>query len=107
MSRDNENGGGELPAVLGLDPGIAGIVNALRAHGVPTHESCEGGPGHSFPEPTVRFHGGRAEGFSALAIALDLRLPVRALRRVWRVLDGEPCGPLWELSFYSDCCPPP
>ncbi len=86
--------------LVGLDPGIAPIVEALRSRGVPTYESCEGGEGHAFPEPTVRFNGDRLDGFQALAIALQLQLPVRALRRVWRVLDGEPEGPTWEMSFY-------
>ena len=97
MSRDIEN---EVRSIEGLDPGIAQIVEALRARGVPTYESCEGGLGHAFPEPTVRFNGERKEGFQALSIALQLDLPVRALRRVWRVVDGEPTGPTWELSFY-------
>jgi hypothetical protein len=97
MSRD-----GELPPVDGLDPGIAEIVNALRSRGVQTSESCQGGAGHSFSEPTARFKGTREEGFYALGVALQLGMPVRALRRVWRVIDGEPSGPLWELSFYPE-----
>jgi hypothetical protein len=40
-----------------LDPGIAPAVLVLRDAGVETFESCEGGEGHSYPEPTVRFHG--------------------------------------------------
>jgi hypothetical protein len=40
-----------------LDPGIAPYVDALRAEGVETFESCEGGDGHAYPEPTVRFAG--------------------------------------------------
>ncbi len=87
-------------SIVGIDAGIAPIVEALRGRGVPTYESCQGGEGHAFPEPTVRFHGDRFEGFQALSIALQLRLPVRALRRVWRVIDGEPEGPTWEMSFY-------
>ncbi len=83
-----------------LDPGIAETVHALRRCGVPTYESCQGGPGHTFPEPTVRFSGGREQGVQVLGLALQLRLPVRALKRVWRVVDGEPVGPHWELTFY-------
>jgi hypothetical protein len=26
-------------------------------------------------------------------------LPVTELRRVWPILDGEPTGPWWELTF--------
>jgi len=47
----------------------------------------------------VRFHGDRAEGFQALALAQRRDLPVAALRRAWPVEDGEPTGPWWELTF--------
>jgi hypothetical protein len=94
-----------LPPAAGLDPGIAEYVSVLRAHGVETFESCEGSEGHVFPEPTVRFAGQREEGFRALAVALEHGFPVRAVRRYWRVLDGEPSGPDWELSFWpTDPC---
>jgi len=82
-----------------LDPGIAHAVLTLRAAGVETFESCEGGKGHAYPEPTVRFHGDRQAGFMALAVAMEKRLPVAELRRVWPVCDGEPTGPWWELTF--------
>lgn len=82
-----------------LDPGIAQFVEALAAAGVETFESCEGGPGHAYTEPTVRFHGGRAEGLRALSVALAARLPVSALRRTWPVIDDEPTGPHWEMTF--------
>ena|SRR5687768_18453451 len=82
-----------------LDAGILSTVVTLRAAGVETFESCEGGPGHAYPEPTVRFYGELPAGFRALAAALEARLPVRELRRVWPVNDGEPTGPWWELTF--------
>ena len=47
----------------------------------------------------VRFHGGMAEGFRALSIAIKEGLPVDSLRRVWPLVDGEPTGPSWELTF--------
>jgi len=53
-----------------LDPGIEQAVVILIAAGVETFESCEGGPGHSFPEPTVKFSGDRSEGYRAVAAAL-------------------------------------
>jgi hypothetical protein len=87
--------------LVGLDPGIAPYVEALREAGIETFESCEGGPGHSYPEPTIRFHGHRDEGFRALAVVLQRGLPVSDLRRTWPILDGEPTGPYWELAFYS------
>lgn len=84
----------------GLDPEIAPYVEVLRSEGIETFESCEGGPGHAYTEPTVRFHGERSEGFRALAVALQRVLPAYALRRTWPILDGEPTGPYWELTFY-------
>ena len=82
-----------------LDPGIAPYVETLVAGGVKTFESCEGGRGHAYPEPTIRFHGYRDEGFRALSVALLAGLPVQALRRVWVLIDGEPTGPYWEMAF--------
>lgn len=82
-----------------LDPGIRKAVETLRAAGVETFESCEGGSGHAYPEPTIRFHGERAEGFRALSAAMEAGLKVAELRRVWPILDGEPTGPYWELTF--------
>src|SRR5579884_2216630 len=64
-----------------LDAGIRPVVECLLANGVETFESCEGGEGHAFHEPTVRFHGNHAEGFRVLAIALQHGLRVCELRR--------------------------
>ena len=84
-----------------LDVGIAEAVGALVDGGVETFESCEGGSGHAYPEPTVRFHGDHAEGFRAMAVAMQARLPVKELRRVWPVNDNEPTGPWWEITFHT------
>jgi hypothetical protein len=91
-----------LPPASGLDSGIEPYVRVLREHGVETFESCEGGPGHAFPEPTVRFAGRQPEGFRALAVVLEHGFPVRAVRRYWRVSDGEPHGPNWEVTFWPE-----
>ncbi|MER8950228.1 hypothetical protein [Mesorhizobium sp. M0809] len=82
-----------------MDAGIAPYVHVLRREGIETYESCQGGPGHVFPEPTIRFHGGRGEGFKAFAIATTHGLPVYAVRRIWTVDDGELTGPFWEIVF--------
>lgn len=82
-----------------LDPGIARAVEVLNSVNVETYESCQGGEGHCYPEPTVRFHGDYSEGFRALAVALQHKLPVMALRRTWIVTHGEPVGPVWEMTF--------
>lgn len=82
-----------------LDEGIALAVEVLRKAGVETFESCEGGEGHSYSEPAVRFHGEMPEGMRALSVAMYAGLPVAQLRRVWRLESGEPTGPWWELTF--------
>ncbi len=84
-----------------VDPGIAHAVRVLMDGGVETFESCEGGPGHAFPEPTVRFHGHMDEGYRALSVAIRGGLPVLSLRRAWPVIDNELTGPWWELVFRS------
>jgi hypothetical protein len=82
-----------------LDSRIAPFVEALSDAGFETFESCQGGEGHAFPEPTIRFHGDRSEGLRALAFALQRRFPVGALRRSWPVIDREPAAPCWEMTF--------
>lgn len=84
------------------DPEIAGIVELLRQHGVETFESCQGGEGHCFPAPTIRFHGHRDEGYRVVALALAHGLPAVALRRYWTISEGELTGPQWEITFDFD-----
>lgn len=84
---------------LPLDRGISYAVKVLRDSGVETFESCEGGDGHAFLEPTVRFNGGKAAGFHAVACAMNHGLPVADLRRFWMMVDGELDGPYWEMTF--------
>jgi hypothetical protein len=84
-----------------LDAEIRRYVEILNTAGIATFESCSGGIGHAYPEPTVRFHGKRAEGFRALAVALQHDFPVTALRRIWKVIDREPTGPSWEMTFHA------
>jgi hypothetical protein len=99
------SGVGRTAWLATLDRGIAAFVDVLDAAGVETYESCEGGPGHSYPEPAVRFYGDRTEGFRALAVAVQHGLPVRAVRRFWQVdRQGEPHGPYWELAFWERGC---
>jgi hypothetical protein len=82
-----------------IDRGIARAVRLLWEAGIDTYESCEGGEGHPFPEPTIRFYGQRCEGFRALTVAHDNGLRPIALRRFWSIIDGEPTGPHWEMTF--------
>ena len=82
-----------------LDPGIRSVVEVLIAAGIETFESCEGGNGHSYPEPTVRFEGDDSEGLRAVSVAMANGLPVYALRRAWAVRSGTLHGPWWEMTF--------
>lgn len=87
-----------------LDPGIRYAVLVLRAGGVETFESCQGGPGHSFPEPTIRFYGSAWAGYHAFAVAMEHGLPVYELRCVHDCYDGQLAGPWWSLVFRSEVC---
>jgi hypothetical protein len=86
-------------ALLHLDAGIVEAVVKLREGGIETFESCEGGDGHAFFEPTVRFHGDSAEGIRAVSVALASGLCPFELRRVWTLINDEITGPCWELTF--------
>lgn len=82
-----------------LDAGIQTIVEALTDENVETFESCGGEPGHAYLEPTVRFHGDKAEGYRAFAVALNRGLMVTSLRRIYTVSGSELEGPWWEMTF--------
>jgi hypothetical protein len=103
--RRDTSGIAPAPSVPGqIDVGIRRAVNVLSEHGIETYESCEGGPGHSYPEPTVAFHGTPEAGWRAVALCLAYGLPVSELRRVWCVEDGtEPTGPYWNVVFKRRC----
>lgn len=87
---------------LPLDEGIKPYVLALRSGGVETFESCEGGEGHAFKEPAIRFHGGVGEGFRAYGIACQLGLPVAKVSLAYPVdSNGMLTGPWWEMTFIT------
>jgi hypothetical protein len=100
---DNENGSQLRTAIdwSKIDSGIAYELRILRDNGIETTESCQGGQGHPFPVPTIRFCGGRAAGFKAVEIAVTYGLKMSELRRVWNMQDGELTGPEWEITFYE------
>jgi hypothetical protein len=87
-----------------LDPGIRAFVECLDSAGIETFESCEGGHGHAYPEPTVRFHGAHPDGYKAVGIALNSGFRVKELRRVWPLIAGELTGPYWEMTLISPGC---
>lgn len=83
----------------GLDRGIKQYVEQLQDCGIETFESCEGGPGHAYSEPTIRFHGAPEAGWRAMEVCLTYKLPVTSLRRIWVLIRNEPTGPYWEITF--------
>jgi hypothetical protein len=82
-----------------LDLGIRHFVLILRSQGVDTVQSCQGGPGHSFLEPTIEFNGGAGEGLRAVAAAQAYGLPLAALFRVWTMQGHKLVGPIWAMIF--------
>src|ERR1035438_3087165 len=84
--QDMSQFGKASPPISGkLDRGISKAVRILQANGIETFESCEGGAGHAFTEPTIRFHGGPETGWKAIGVCLSYGFPVLCLRRVWYV----------------------
>lgn len=59
-----------------LDKGIKNSVQILNRNGAETFGSCQGGSGHAYPKPTVRFHDDCSEGFNAYSIAISNDLKV-------------------------------
>lgn len=96
---------GSFGPVTGCDPGIAGWVNLLRFHGIETVQSCEGGEGHSYREPTIDFLGDPHEGHYVVSLALRVgtfdRLRPWRLSRTWHLSTGEPDELIWQLVLRS------
>lgn len=86
-----------FPSDSVLDPGIAPMVELLRIHGIETFESCQGGQGHAFSEPIIRFHGDLWQGYKVVTILMQHGFSLVSLRRYWTILYGELVGPKWEV----------
>jgi hypothetical protein len=97
MNRVEFNAGLDMP----LDRGIRRYVHILLDAGIETFESCEGGSGHAFPDPTIKFFGNHWEGFKAMSVAMTHGLPVMGIRLCWDMDNGMPHGPWWEIVFHA------
>lgn len=84
-----------------LDKGIEKAVGILMANKVETFESCQGGVGHCFAEPTIHFYGNKNEGIRVAYICLQENLPVFKIGRAFHVSGGEITTPFWEVVFIS------
>lgn len=85
----------------GLDVGILFAVKVLHAAGIETCQSCQGGEGHAYREPSVDLSADASGvgGFAALAALRDYGLPVNAVSIVWDIMDGLPYSKLWRITF--------
>jgi hypothetical protein len=66
-----------------IDPLILPAVEILNTHGFKTFESCQGGEGHCYAEPTVRFFGSDFDLIRAYEICQSYRLNVYEAKRVF------------------------
>ena len=82
-----------------MDIGIVRAVQILIDADIATYESCQGGEGHAYREPTIRFKGTPACGWRALSLLMMYGLPVKRLSQTWVLSYGVPDGPCWEVTF--------
>lgn len=92
----------------GIDKLILPIVEILNIHGFKTFESCQGGEGHAFFEPTVRFEGDEFSLIRACEICSLYGFIVSEGRRIYRKTpiyrdDNTPnahqIGETWDRPF--------
>jgi len=84
----------------GIDAGIRFAVRVLHADGIETCQSCEGGQGHAYEEPSIDLRADgphRASGFRALSALADYGLHVRRVELVWDVVDDLPTERIWRI----------
>lgn len=82
-----------------LDPKIEYMVRTFQEAGIETYESCQGGVGHAFHHPTIRFSGVYGDGWKAVQVALVHGFRIRQLNRFWTCIENEMTGPEWEIVF--------
>jgi len=81
-------------------------VILLRKHGFDTWESCQGGEGHCYCEPTIRFFGSEFDLIRAYELCYIQGMNVFNAKRVYRkvpvycdVTDGNEIGENWDSPF--------
>lgn len=87
------------PWYAALDAGIRFAVRVLHAAGIETCQSCEGGAGHTYHEPTVDLVADEGAGLRAVAALTGYGLDVLDLAMVWPIADGMPTGRLWRVQL--------
>lgn len=93
---------------LNIDALILPAVEILNEYGFKTFESCQGGNGHAFLEPTVRFEGNEFDLIRACEICACNGLAISEGRRIFRRTpvykdDNTPnvhqIGETWDTPF--------
>lgn len=88
-----------------IDPLILPAVEILNKYGFKTFESCQGGDGHCFPQPIVRFEGNEFDLIRAYEICQWYNLYPSEARRVFRknLAEKDEKNPdaaaLWDKPF--------
>jgi len=85
----------------GLDAGIRLAVRVIHAAGIDTCQSCQGGEGHAYDQPSIDLcaSGHDARGFAVLSALTDYGLDVAELQLVWNVKNGLPYEQLWRVTL--------
>lgn len=74
---------GDLEILSAVDEVIRPAVKIMREHSFSTFESCQGGKGHPFTEPTIRFNGTEFDLITAYELCYHYKLNVTCVRRVY------------------------
>ena len=86
-----------------LDAGIRFPVRVLHAAGLETCQSCEGGEGHAYYDPTIDMvaRADDVDGFAALRALEDYGLHVATVSIVWNIKNGLPYEKLWRIVLFG------
>jgi hypothetical protein len=78
------------PLDILIDDGILPAVELLNRYGFKTFESCQGGEGHCFQNPTVRFYGNEFDLIKAYELCSLQKMNVFEAKRVFRKVNFYP-----------------
>ena len=86
---------------LKLDRGIRFAVRVLHARGFETCQSCQGGRGHCYDQPTIDLNatGDDAWGFAAVAALQDYGIQVMDVSLHWNIRHGLPYDRKWRIQL--------
>jgi len=92
--------------VKNLDDGIKDAVILLNKFGFKTFESCQGGKGHCYDVPTIRFFGDEFDLIRAYELCMLHSINVYEAKRVYRktsvyldATNGDNIGENWDKPY--------